>query len=530
MPRVLFAVLGVLLALPAAASQPAANKLKALLVTGGGYHDYKKLNPILVEKIPQLANVSIDVKYGLDTLKNPKFADGYDVILYNFCFADAKNSEIIDNALKAIRAGKPAVMIHCAMHTFMASDEWTDACGMRTRRHDPYRPFSIIKTVQDHPATNVLPGEWRTTGDELYQTIKLGPRSTALLKGKADKVKEDHIVCWVSTYGKGKVFATTLGHDLKTVNMPEFQKLLANGILWACDKLNREGRPLPGYGGSKANPAPAPQERAPEMALFPDKLLGEGVKDAKMTGAKPNRRVSEVSRPTITVYRPAKDRDTGAAVVIAPGGGYSVLAWDHEGEEVAQWLNQLGITGVVLKYRIPRRADHPKAPLADAQRAISLVRSKAREWGLDPNRIGMLGFSAGGHLTAVTATNGNQRAYEPFDAADKFSCRPDFAVVVYPGGVTAKGNKTLVPDVRVSKNAPPTFLVHSGDDKVSAENSVLFYLALKQAGVPAELHIYSGGGHGYGLNRSKYAPAAQWPRRCEEWLRARGVLKAASGS
>jgi acetyl esterase/lipase len=213
--------------------------------------------------------------------------------------------------------------------------------------------------------------------------------------------------------------------------------------------------------------------------------------------------------------------------VIAPGGGYNVLAWDHEGEEVARWLNTLGVTGVVLKYRIPRRkADHPKAPLADAQRAVSLLRSKAKEWGLDPHRIGMLGFSAGGHLTVVTATNGDKRAYEPFDEADKFSCRPDFAVAVYPGGVVFKGKGELVPEVLVSKYSPPMFLVHSSDDGVPAENSVMLYLALKRAGVPAELHLYAGGGHGYGLNRSKYAPAAEWPRRCEEWLRARGVLKA----
>jgi acetyl esterase/lipase len=274
-------------------------------------------------------------------------------------------------------------------------------------------------------------------------------------------------------------------------------------------------------------PAVAAQEKPIEIPLFPDGMLGTPA-DPKVKGEKPNRRVSEVTRPTITVFRPAKAKDTGAAVVIAPGGGYSVLAWDHEGEEVAAWLNSLGITGVVLKYRIPRRSDHPQAPLADAQRAISLVRSKAKEWGLDPNRIGMLGFSAGGHLTTVTATNGDKRAYVAFDAADQASCRPDFAVIVYPGGVQVKDKQELAAEVRVSKTTPPTFLVHSGDDKVSAENSVVLYLALRRAGVPAEMHIYAGGGHGYGLNRSKYAPAAEWPRRCEEWLRATGVLKGAA--
>ena len=155
----------------------------------------------------------------------------------------------IANALKATRDGKPTVMIHCAMHTFMASDEWTDCCGMRTRRHDPYRTFSVIKTTKEHPILKTLPEEWRTPGDELYQTIKLGPRSTALLQGKADKAKSDHIVAWVSTYGKGKVFATTLGHDLRTVNLPVYHRLLANGLLWACGKLDDSGLPVKGFGG-----------------------------------------------------------------------------------------------------------------------------------------------------------------------------------------------------------------------------------------------------------------------------------------
>ena len=196
--------------------------------------------------------MTFDVKYGLDTLKNPKFAEGYDVIVYNFCFADDKNSEIIENALKATRDGKPTVMIHCAMHTFMASDEWTDCCGMRTRRHDPYRTFSVIKVAKDHPILRTLPQEWRTPGDELYQTIKLGARSTPLLHGNEAKAKSEHIVAWVSTYGKAKVFATTLGHDLKTINMPEYHRLLANGILWACDKLDKDGKPLPGYDGASS--------------------------------------------------------------------------------------------------------------------------------------------------------------------------------------------------------------------------------------------------------------------------------------
>jgi acetyl esterase/lipase len=267
------------------------------------------------------------------------------------------------------------------------------------------------------------------------------------------------------------------------------------------------------------------------LDLFPGKAPGETkpFPDEKFEKDKPSRLLYNVSRPTITVFRPAKDKDTGAAVIVAPGGGYNLLAIDHEGEEVAAWLNSTGVTGIVLKYRVPRRADHPKAPLQDAQRAISLVRSKAKEWGIDPKRIGMLGFSAGGHLTAAAATNFDQRAYEPFDEADKISCRPDFTVLIYPGGVVAKGKEELAPEIRVTGNTPPAFLVHCGDDKVSAENSVAFYLALKKAGVPAELHIYAVGGHGFGLNRTKYTPAAEWPKRCEEWMRARGLLKATAG-
>ena len=253
MPRVAVALVIALFTLlvPAfAQDKKAPPKLKALLITGGGYHDYAKLNPVLKKKIEALAHVSIDLKSGLDTLKDPKFADGYDIVVYNFCFADEKNKQLVENALKVSRDGKPTMMIHCAMHTFMASDEWTDCCGMRTRQHDRYQAFSIIKTDKTHPIALTLPDQWPTTGDELYQTIKLGDRSTALFKGKVEKSINEHTVVWVSTYGKGKVFATTLGHDLKTVNMPEYHRLLANGLLWSCDKLDKKGMPLAGYAGT----------------------------------------------------------------------------------------------------------------------------------------------------------------------------------------------------------------------------------------------------------------------------------------
>jgi acetyl esterase/lipase len=266
------------------------------------------------------------------------------------------------------------------------------------------------------------------------------------------------------------------------------------------------------------------------LDVWPGKVPGETgpIGAEQITGEKGSRRVTQVSRPTITVFRPAKDKDTGVAVLIAPGGGYNHLSWDHEGEDVAAWLNGLGVTGIVLKYRVPRRPDHPTHPLQDAQRALSLVRSKASEWGLHPNRIGLLGFSAGGHLTAVAATNHDKRAYEPIDDNDRASCRPDFAVIIYPGGVVARGSDQLVPGIRVSKETPPTFLAQASDDRVGAENSVLLYLALKRAGVPAELHVYASGGHGFGMRPIKH-PASQWPKRCEEWLRAQGILGPGAG-
>lgn len=239
--------------------------------------------------------------------------------------------------------------------------------------------------------------------------------------------------------------------------------------------------------------------------------------------------LTNVSQPTVTVCRPEPAKNTGVAVVVFPGGGYSHLAWDHEGEQVARWLNSIGVTAAVLKYRVPRREGTPKdtppvQALMDAQRAVSLVRSKAAEWGVDPQRIGVLGFSAGGHLAAWVATNSDRRAYDKLDQADQCSCRPDFAVLIYPGYLNRGAPDQLSPEIRVSPQTPPCFFVHAADDRVSPENSVTMYLALKRAGVPAELHIYAAGGHGFGL-RATGKPTGTWPQRCEEWLRSTQVLK-----
>jgi len=246
--------------------------------------------------------------------------------------------------------------------------------------------------------------------------------------------------------------------------------------------------------------------------------------------------ITNVKNPTLTIFRPANDKNKGAAIVICPGGGYWNLAWDLEGEEVAAWLNSAGVTGFVLKYRVPRRADQPErlpapGPLLDAQRAVSLVRSRAAEFGIDTNRIGILGFSAGGHLVVATATHFDRRGYEPVDENDKASCRPDFAVAVYPGYLIeqqpagAEINKdVLAPYIRIPKQTPPIFLVHATDDPVAgAENSVVMYLALKRANVPTELHVYGHGGHGFGVRKSSL-PCSTWTDRCIAWLQDQQML------
>ena len=278
---------------------------------------------------------------------------------------------------------------------------------------------------------------------------------------------------------------------------------------------------------TKANEPPAPRT----FDLWPGTPPGEKGKigEEKAETKDGITRVSNVTKPTITVHRPSPDKDTGASIVICPGGGYNILATSHEGDDVARWLNAIGVTGIVLKYRIPRREGTPngEAPLQalmDAQRALGLVRSKAADLGIDPKRIGLLGFSAGGHLAAWASTNPEKRAYEPVDDADKVDCRPDFTVLIYPAYLLKKGNAGLADEIRAGSQAPPTFLAHAGDDPITVESSVQYYLALKRAGVPAELHVYSSGGHGFGMKPGN-KPVAEWPKRCEEWMRSRGLLK-----
>jgi acetyl esterase/lipase len=242
------------------------------------------------------------------------------------------------------------------------------------------------------------------------------------------------------------------------------------------------------------------------------------------------RMVTNVTKPTITIYRPAKDKDCGTAMLICPGGGYWNLYWELEGEEVAAWLNSIGVTGIILKYRVPRRPDEPKGeparrPLQDAQRAVSLVRSKAKGWGVHPDRIGIIGFSAGGHLAIATATGFKKRTYEPVDDIDKISCRPDFAVALYSGYLKAKDKDELAPGLSVPKGTPPVFLAHGGADPISdPANSVVMYRELKRAGVPAELHVYATATHDFGVRPSD-RPCSGSTKACAEWLRGHGWLK-----
>lgn len=231
-------------------------------------------------------------------------------------------------------------------------------------------------------------------------------------------------------------------------------------------------------------------------------------------------KLGQVSTPQIAVYRPAEDKSR-AAVVICPGGGHNILAYDLEGTEVAEWLNKLGVTGIVLKYRVPARDPQRRwsAAVQDAQRAMSLVRSQAADWNLDPQRIGILGFSAGGETAALTSLLAT-RQYEPADDIDRQPWRPNFAILIYPGGLVEKGDAALRDYVTVTSDAPPMFLVHAFDDGVSPLNSLLLAGALKRAGVSAELHVYATGGHGYGLRPTNEA-VTRWPERAGEWLRTR---------
>jgi len=241
-------------------------------------------------------------------------------------------------------------------------------------------------------------------------------------------------------------------------------------------------------------------------------------------------RLGNVSTPMMTVYRPAREIDTDAVVIVCPGGGHHILAYDLEGTEVAEWLTSIGVTAVVLKYRVPFRDPENRsgAAVQDAQRAMSLVRGHCEEWGIDPARIGVCGFSAGGEVAALTAIFGDERTYDAVDGADRVSCRPEFAIIVYPGGLLDKDELKLRDYIKVTDKTPPMFFAHAMDDRVSPLNSVLLFTELKRAGVTGELHVYSAGGHGYGLRKTDM-PVTHWPEQCEQWMRVSGLLGSNEG-
>ena len=272
------------------------------------------------------------------------------------------------------------------------------------------------------------------------------------------------------------------------------------------------------------------------LPLWPDRVPGPRpstgpeidttTRKDRMVAGKRVMRIGNVSIPTLTLYKPV-GRSTGSAVVVLPGGSYKILAIDLEGTEVCDWLASIGVTCALVKYRVPDSGPYPKSPAAlqDAQRAVGLVRSHAAEWQIDPQRVGVLGFSAGAHLSAALSTHFEKRLYDPIDASDQLSCRPDFAVIIYPGYLAlAEENFALNPEIHVTEQTPPSFIVQAEDDPVHVENATVYFSALKNAKVPAELHIYAEGGHGYGLRRTAF-PVTNWPQSVETWLHTIHMLE-----
>ncbi len=278
-------------------------------------------------------------------------------------------------------------------------------------------------------------------------------------------------------------------------------------------------------------------DRAPEteFEIWPGELPAGSVRldgkqverlKAKTTGE----RIAFVDRPTLTAFPAAKEKATGCAVIVCPGGGYNILAWQKEGIEVARWFRSIGVSAFVLKYRVPRRTADTfhEEPMQDVQRAIRVVRRDATKWSIDPDRIGVLGFSAGGHLCVMSGVKFDTESYEVVDDADRLSCRPDFLCPIYCAYLgddyDDRKEARLGELVTVSKRTPPTFMVVTWDDAMRAAQSALLFARLREHGVPAELHAYSRGGHGYGMRPSEL-PVARWPELLHAWLEDRGLLR-----
>jgi acetyl esterase/lipase len=260
--------------------------------------------------------------------------------------------------------------------------------------------------------------------------------------------------------------------------------------------------------------------------LPPGDIAGEvGEEKVETKGVK---RVSNVTEPTITYFLSSSAKATGATVLVCPGGAYNILAIEHEGEDVCKWLNEIGVHAVLLKYRVPRRKNREPhtAPLQDAQRAIGLIREAGKTWDVPLTKLGILGFSAGGNLAVMTATSFNQRTYDKVDAADDLSCRPDFAMPIYPAYLLdEKNTEKLAPHIQITKDCPLFFFAHTGDDHILAEGSIQIFLELEKIGVEGnELHVYPFGGHGYGMRKTSH-PVSKWPDRAADWMRALKLIQ-----
>jgi acetyl esterase/lipase len=263
-----------------------------------------------------------------------------------------------------------------------------------------------------------------------------------------------------------------------------------------------------------------------EILLFPNGAPGENVKLKQVDDASGNKvagcpvlRVGNVSEPTLTFYPAPVDNNSGVTIIVNPGGGYNILAYNLEGTEICKRFNSYGVNCVLVKYRVPRREGLEKhvAPLQDVQRAIAYTRSHAKEWNINSDKIGVLGFSAGAHLSAVASTNYSSRTYPRIDSYDDVSLRPDFTVLVYPAYLSAD-NFRISPELKVDSNTPPTILIQTQDDKSFIDSSLFYYYALKQANVPAAMHLYPSGGHGYGARNTGHT-VNEWPHRVLSWLR-----------
>jgi len=229
-------------------------------------------------------------------------------------------------------------------------------------------------------------------------------------------------------------------------------------------------------------------------------------------------RLADITNPTIKIFTPKNPN--GTAVIVCPGGGYGILALDLEGTELCTWFNSIGVTAILLKYRVPAPPGKLRyeLPLQDAQRAIGLVRFNAAKWGIKQDHIGIMGFSAGGHLSVMASNTYSKRTYEQVDEADNISCRPDFTILVYPAYlIDEKEEGKLASEIQVTANTPPTFIMQTEDDPINVENGLYYYLALKKAKVPAEMHLYPSGGHGYGI-RNKNGGTSIYPQLIEKWL------------